>query len=119
MDAIKFINEKVRMCDSFAAKGQKCSGCRLTELGGCNLDDLVEESNVEKAVELVEEWSKENPRQTRQSLFIKQYPKVTIYNGVIGIRPCQIEEGYTSQYCLWDSNKCFQCRKEYWLQEVR
>lgn len=118
MDAIKFINEKVRMCDSFAAKGQKCSGCRLNELGGCNLDDLVKESNVEKAVELVEEWSKEHPRQTRQSLFIQQHPKVATYKGVIGIRPCQLEEGYTSPYCLWDEGEFVQCRKEYWLQEV-
>lgn len=117
MDAIKFVNEKVRMCDSFN-KTKTCTGCRLSAFDGCDFDDLVDQDRVEDAVRLVEEWSKENPRQTRQSLFIKQYPQVTTYHGLIGIRPCQMEEGYTSRYCTCDSSQCVQCRKEYWLQEV-
>ena len=117
MDAIKFVNEKVRTCDSFN-KSKTCTGCRLSLFGGCDFDDLVEYNRVEEAVKLVEEWSKENPRQTRQSVFIKQYPKVAIYKGVIGIRPCQLVEGYTSKYCMCDESQCVQCRKEYWLQEM-
>lgn len=119
MDAIKFVNEKVRMCNSLASMVQKCNGCPLRAFDGCDLEELVGQGNVEKAVEFVEEWSKENPPETRQSLFIKQYPKVTTYKGLIGIRPCQIEEGYTSRYCTCDSSQCVKCRQEYWLQEVR
>ena len=117
MDAIKFINEKVRMCDSFN-KIETCTGCRLSAFAGCDFDDLVGQDRVEDAVRLVEEWSKENPPKTRQSVFIKQYSQVAIYKGVIGIRPCQLAEGYTSKYCMCDESQCVQCRKEYWLQEV-
>ena len=117
MDAIKFINEKVRMCDTIV-KGHTCTGCPLAAFDGCDFDDLVDQNRVAEAVELVEEWSKKNPRETRQSVFIHQYPQVAVYKGVIGIRPCQIEEGYTSDYCRCDESQCVQCRKEYWLQEV-
>lgn len=117
MDAIKFVNEKVRMCNSLS-KGRTCRGCLLQEFDGCDFVDLVEKNKVEEAVKLVEEWSKENPRKTRQSVFIKQYPQVAIYHGLIGIRPCQMEDGYTSRYCTCDSSQCVQCRKEYWLQEM-
>lgn len=118
MDAIKFIKEKVRMCDSFAAQGQKCTGCPLAAFEGCDIDDLVDQDSVEEAVELVEKWSKENPRKTRQSEFLKQYPKVAICDGVIDIRPCKIVGGYASQYCLCDSSYCVKCRKDFWLQEI-
>lgn len=117
MDAIKFVNEKVRMCNSMK-QGHTCTECRLHEFIGCDFDGLVKQNKVEEAVKRVEEWSKENPPKTRQSVFIKQYPQVTIYNGVIGIRPCQLVEGYTSDYCRCDESQCIQCRKEYWLQEV-
>lgn len=117
MDAIKFVNEKVRMCNA-VRKNNTCRGCRLHGFGGCDFDHLAGDNRVEEAVKRVEEWSKENPRKTRQELFLEQYPKVTTYKGVIGIRPCQMEDGYTSRYCTCDSSQCVQCRKEYWLQEV-
>lgn len=117
MDAVKFINEKVRMCNSNLVEGI-CTGCCLQEFDGCDFDELVEHDKVEEAVKLVAKWSKENPRPTRQSVFIHQYPQVPIYNGVIGIKPCQLVAGYSSYHCLGDSSQCVQCRKEYWLQEV-
>lgn len=117
MDAIKFVNEKVRMCASFT-ETKTCTQCRLQEFCRCDFEDLVRENKVEEAVKRVEEWSKENPRKTRQSVFIKQYPQVVTYNGVIGIRPCQLIEGYPSNYFMCDESQCVQCRKEYWLQEV-
>lgn len=117
MDAIKFVNEKVRMCNA-VRKNNTCRGCRLHGFGGCDFDHLAGDNRVEEAVKRVEEWSKEHPRKTRQELFLEQYPKVVIYNGVIGIRPCKIEEDYTSQYCLCDLSHCVKCREEYWLEEV-
>lgn len=117
MDAIKFVNEKVRMCNA-VRKNNTCQGCRLHGFGGCDFDHLVGDNRVEEAVKRVEEWSKENPRKTRQELFLEQYPKVTIYRGSISIRPCQMVDGYTSKYCTCDSSQCVQCRKEYWLEEV-
>ena len=117
MDAVEFINERNRMCATYTPG--KCVGCPANNYGGEGVGCIMlDKIDAERYVPIVEKWSKENPRKTRQSLFIHQHPKVAIYNGVIGIRPCQIDEDYTSPYCLWDESKCVQCRKEYWLQEV-
>lgn len=111
MDAIKFIKERNRMCKSF---GRSCDDCPADKNTCCDAFEWQEE-----LVTIVEKWSKEHPPKTRQSLFIYQHPKVAIYKGVIGIRPCQMEEDYTSKYCAYDENQCVQCRKEYWLQEEK
>lgn len=118
MDAIKFINERNRMCAPYTPK--RCVGCPANNYGGDGVACImIDKIDAQRYVPIVEKWSKENPRETRQSLFIQQYPKVVIYKGVIGIRPCQIEEGYTSDYCsLYGTSQCVQCLKEYWLQEV-
>ena len=107
MDAIEFVKQLRRMDEKGAVK--KCF---------IYLREGRETDSAEDVVAEVEKWSKEHPRQTRQSVFIHQYPQVAVYKGVIGIRPCQIEEGYTSEYCRCDESQCVQCRKEYWLQEV-
>lgn len=120
MDAIKFINERNRMCNTYNMK--HCEGCPANNPNNYGGDGVacirIDNIDAERLVPIVEKWSKEHPRKTRQDLFLEQYPKVAIYNGVIGIRPCKIEEDYTSQYCLGDFSHCFKCREEYWLQEV-
>lgn len=117
MDAVKFIRERNRMCRTYTPK--RCEGCPANNYGKeCVACISIDKVDAERLVPIVEKWSKENPPETRQSLFIKQYPKVAIYKGVIGIKPCQIEEGYTSKYCNCDSNPCVQCRREFWMQEV-
>lgn len=121
MDAIKFINERNRMCNTYKLK--RCEGCPANNpnnYGGEGVACImIDNIDAERLVPIVEKWSKENAPETRQSLFIKQYTKVTTYHGLIGIRPCQMEDGYTSRYCTCDSSQCVQCRKEYWLQEVK
>lgn len=121
MDAIKFINEKVRMCNSISAKGHNCSGCRLNELGGCDFEDLVAQDRVEKAVELVEEWSKENPRKTRQSVFLEQYPDTFLDSyGVISFCPVSLSAAYRNNNgdCENPERMCSDCRRDFWSQEV-
>lgn len=40
MDAIKFVNEKVRMCNS-VRKDNTCKGCRLHGFGGCDFENIL------------------------------------------------------------------------------
>lgn len=58
MDAIKFLKEKKRMCDSYI----NCDGCGFGKVPKCN---HTEDDNPKKAVAIVEKWSKEHPIKTR------------------------------------------------------
>lgn len=110
MDAVKFIEERNRMCNSY----EKCSDCSLylTHCGG--LRDL----DVERVVGAVEEWSVAHPRKTRQSVFLEQYPNAKVNDkGTIEIWPCNVEKNMQNViYC--NSLSCADCRREFWMQEV-
>ena len=109
MDAVKFIEERNRMCDSY----EKCSDCSLylTHCGRfSNLD-------VERVVGAVEEWSAAHPRKTRQSVFMEQWPDVYLDgNRVISVSPCTVSKEYRDMDC--DLRDCAECRKEFWMKEV-
>ena len=113
MDAVKFIEERNRMCDSHVGS---CEGCPLyTEpcLGLRTVD-------LERMVGVVEEWSAAHPRKTRQSVLLEQWPNCMIdNNGVVGICPrnvdnkciCDLEHSYVFHGCP-------ACRREFWMQGV-
>lgn len=120
MDAIDFIYERVRMCKTIGT----CFNCpfRDHKFDGCNLDDLVESGNVEKAVKIVKKWSKENPRKTRQSLFLEQYPTARIdKNGYLNVCPCSVSATHRDKdnNCAQLGVDCEVCRREFWSQEVK
>lgn len=69
MDALKFVRETSRMCKSF---GGNCEDCPANDVSGCMVDQLYEE-----IVPIVEKWSKENQRKTRQDVFLEQWPETT------------------------------------------
>lgn len=122
MDAIEFINEKARMCNVVIKANGLCNNCPLYDIKDCNLDDLVNNGNVEKAVEIVEKWSAEHPRKTRQSIFLQQYPEVPLtYDGVINIKPCQMINHYAYEDgCDFDNHiNCMKCKEKYWLKEIK
>ena len=82
----------------------------------CNAFEI---DNPEECVKIVEKWSAEHPKKTRQSEFLKMFPnaRITIGDTSIGINPCYIDATYTPREdgC---TNDCNDCRKEYWSQEV-
>ena len=110
MDALKFVKERNRMCKSF---GRSCDGCPANKNTCCDAFEWQE-----RLVPIVEKWSKENPRKTRQSVFIQQNPEVVLTDGVINIKPCQMVKYYTYKDCHLTKCQCMECCKEYWLQEV-
>lgn len=111
MDAVKYLKERKRMCDSY---NNMCDGCGFGKVPKCN---HTEEDNPEKAVEIVEKWSAEHPMKTKQGEFLKMFPNADIRNGIIMICPRKINKNsVTSEEC--DKSKCHDCRKEYWIAEV-
>ena len=109
MDALEFLMERRRMCDSH----RYCKGCPLED-GKCVVSDVAPDEDYKRIVAAVEQWSKEHPRKTRQSVFMEQWPNVIAHNGVIDILPCTIDQSLSK--C--DGKDCFKCRREFWMQEV-
>lgn len=107
MDAVEFLVERKRLCSSY--KG--CVGCPFGA-AECVVRDMTSEYTCKRIVAAVEQWSKEHPRKTRQSVFLEQWPNVAVSeDGVIKIRPCNLDVG-----CL--GVNCDYCRHEFWMQEV-
>lgn len=116
MDALEFLKERKRMCNSY--KG--CGGCPL-ERGNCGLNTSTSNEKCERIITAVEQWSKEHPRKTRQSMFLEQYPEARIGDdGVLQIYPCSISASHRNARgnCITMGRKCPDCRREFWMQEV-
>lgn len=114
MDAMKFFEERERMC---LAHPVACKGCPLSEkfIGICLVWCV---KHPEEAIAVVEQWANEHPRQTRQSEFLKHYPNARLdNNGVVDIPPCRIESKFFSEGRC-NSTSCSACRREFWMQEV-
>lgn len=122
MDAVEYIREAKRICKSRSVCKSVSDKCPLLdENGHCTATadiytaDVIEKA--EKAVQIVEQWSKAHPIKTRQSEFLKQFPNAKLsIDGVLAIRPCKID----SKYCTDDDylRKCGACAGDYWLTEV-
>jgi hypothetical protein len=69
MDALKFLKEWKRMHDSVDG----CLNCPIDELDSmdCGMGAI---HAPEKAIEIVEEWSKAHPQRTRLTVLLEQYP---------------------------------------------
>lgn len=121
MDAVKFIEERDRMCKSF----DNCScGLRICPAwdGSCKLETgTYLKCEADKVVKIVEEWSAAHPRKTRQSVFLEQWPTAKIdESGCLDICPYLVSAPYRNEYghCANDGVVCCDCRREFWMQEV-
>lgn len=122
MDAIKFIEERNRMCESF---GDRCTGCPASN--DCNDSPcgcaVGQESTLDATdqVAMVEEWSAAHPRKTRQSVFLEQYPETILDAfGALQICPMYISAAHRDSdgECKYPKKPCADCRREFWMQEV-
>ena len=103
MDAIEFVKQLRRMDKSVIRKYS------------------VFDDSPEDVVTEVEQWSKEHPRKTRQSVFLGQYPEARIGDdGVLQINPCSISASHRNARgnCVTMRRECPDCRREFWTQEV-
>lgn len=100
MDAVKFIEERNRMCGT------------MSELWGVDAAQIVKNT---------EEWSAAHPRKTRQNVFLEQYPEAQIAaNGVLDVCPAPIFHSHRREDggCRDSHKKCIDCLREFWTQEV-
>ena len=116
MDALEFIRERNRMCKSFG-NGKGCMSCPFYKEGNRCTAILWKE----EIVPIVEKWSKENPRKTRQDVCLKQWPEAYIHeDGYLDICPFEVSAAYRDAdgCCATMTRECKDCRREFWLHKV-
>lgn len=118
MDALKFIEERNRMCDYYT-KNDGIGGCaNCPEFdSACNVVRYVTPEYIAD----VEKWSREHPRKTRQSVFMEQYPETVLdEHGVLSVCPLCISAAHrdSNGSCKEPEKLCTDCRREFWMQEV-
>ena len=114
MDAVEFFKTVNRLCKNQSG----CAKCPIWEKGMCMAgfdDDSVE--CIEETISIVEQWAKDHPIKTRQSEFLKIFPKVPMKDDVIDICPATVVKGLkNAAHC--NHILCEDCRKTFWLMEV-
>ena len=118
MDALEFLRERKRMCESY----EDCCGCSI-ENKPCIISRVTSDESCKRIVDVVEKWSKEHPRKTRQSMFLEMFPNASIIsNGILGICPKSLDKDrecfYSANFCNNRHVDCIDCRKKFWLEEV-
>ena len=106
MDAVKFLQERDRMYKSGAA---------TPSIG------LEDDYDPVRAVEVVEKWAVVHPHETRQSVFLEQYPEVRVTdNGDLAVYPANVSAEHRDVHggCAPFYQPCEVCRREFWMQEV-
>ena len=107
MDAVKFIEERNRMC---AYYHDECDGCPAKREDVMCYGDPLDYQTV-NIVGIVEKWSKEHPRKTMLQDFLEKFPKAPLDNdGIPGNCPQSL--GYCSEaYCgIYPIGKiCIKC----------
>lgn len=106
MDAVKFLQERNRMF---------LSGGATPSIG------LEDDFDPVVVVEIVEKWSEQHPRRTRQSVFLEQWPETNLdVYGVSELCPMVISAAYRDSkgYCKNRGSRCDDCRRVFWMQEV-
>lgn len=69
--------------------------------------------------ETPEQWAKEHPRKTQQSVFLEQYPEAEIDKcGCLMLCPKRISADCRNRYGNCANRVCSDCRREFWMQEV-
>ena len=121
MDAVEFIKERNRMCKSFDGGCKGCPAFKACEDELCCAVGPESPLDATAQIVMVEEWSAAHPRETRQSMFLNQWPEAAIDSyGVLNLCPTPISKSHRNIYgkCAHAGVKCDQCRREFWMQEV-
>lgn len=118
MDAVKFLEDVKRMCNSCACCSDNGKKCPIYDFrnGTCigTIASITETDKFSEIVSTVEKWSM---LKTRNGEFLKHYPKADVLsNGIISVCP-KLIEGYNPSAGCCDTD-CYDCKTKYWTQEV-
>lgn len=83
-----------------------------------NRDEIIIRSTDDAGllVDLVEEWAKDHPAKTRQSMFLEQYPNARRdCQDILCVCPVEI---FGDTVCLECPALCSDCLHKFWMQEV-
>ena len=117
MDFVKFAHDRNRMCNAQRGQGEGCKSCPLDQIMDRNsVCSVWCFQNSEKAIEAVEQWAKEHPAKTRQSVFLEHYPNAQFFSGCLNACPRDVFGNTTGINC--NAQPCFECKKAFWLAEV-
>ena len=123
MDAVKYIKEAKRICKSRSLCNSVSGKCPLLdENGHCTATvdiraaDIIEKT--EKAVQIVEQWGKDHPVKTRQSEFLKMFPKAEIVNIERTFCVAQFDITKKCKETIPSEEQCIACRYKFWNDEV-
>ena len=111
MDAVKFINEKERMCNVV-----ECCDCDLfcsNNGEGSNCDIYVIDNPL-RAVEIVERWSIKNPHSTPMIQLRKVFPDL-LESTIMQLCPTAFKSSYE---CCMEFLSCSQCKDSFWNSEI-
>lgn len=108
------IFDYVRMCKHFDDNCQECPIFYKQTETGLSCDEFIRNC-PDKANEIILNWCKEHPVETRQDRFLKMFPNAELLDKIVKICPNEIDIE-NNIYCGGQS--CDICRKNYWLAEV-
>lgn len=117
MEALEFLKERKRLCNSY----KNCDGCPFVK-GLCAISDITSDEERKSVIATVEQWAKEHPRKTRQSVFLKQCPTAKIdESGCLNVCPYLVSATHRDEdgrCAIMMQSKCYDCRREFWMQDV-
>ena len=128
MDAVEFLRGKDRMCRSFnliceTKKGftTLCEMRAKADEADETCGEYIKEHPAE-AVEIVERWVKAHPQKTRQSEFLKMFPRASMTsNGTIDFCPENFDEEFVCPEkgeFYRGERECLDCQRKFWLEEI-
>ena len=109
MDEKATIYDYARMCKTYHTN---CPDCPMRD-EVCTFC-IMDNTQVDKANEIILNWCKTHPVKTRQSEFLKHYPNARMSDGVIDICP----QNFDTDFICTDEMVCKDCLKGYWSEEI-
>lgn len=109
-----YLSEQARMTKSsdVGVCRISCNHCPLSRFNNDEemLCTELELTHPEKAIEIVQRWSDENPQRTYLSVFLEHYPNVQLYDTGLPKGVCPYNLGLTDiDDC---DNNCVKCWKQ-------